>query len=83
MSKFSEVNLCIGRSAKIETFSKLFDFYIIESPSNERISEYAYFLNLAKQLEIFEFLDSKKEGFFRQDLQGNYISGMAPKRRFL
>ena len=32
--------------------------------------------------EIFEFQCSKKQGFFRQDLKGTYISEMAPKRRF-
>ena len=33
-------------------------------------------------LEIFEFYCSKKQGFFRQDLEGTYISEMAPKRWF-
>ena len=33
-------------------------------------------------LEIFEFYCSKKQGFFRQDLEGTYISEMAPKDDF-
>ena len=34
-------------------------------------------------LEIFEFKCFKKGGFFRQDLEGTYKPGMAPKRGFL
>ena len=34
--------------------------------------------------EIFKFYCSKKEGFFRQDLEGTYISGWnGTKKRFL
>ena len=33
--------------------------------------------------EIFEYWCSKKSDFFRQDLEGTYISGMASKWIFL
>ena len=34
-------------------------------------------------LKIVEFYCTQKGGIFRQDLEGTYISGMAPKRRIL
>ena len=33
--------------------------------------------------EIFEFLCSKKRCFFRQALEGTYLSEMVPESRFL
>ena len=55
----------IGKSAKIETFSKIFDFLHRLKALNERISEWAHFLNLAKGSTDIWIL-----GFFftRQDL---------------
>ena len=51
---------------------------------NERISEWVYFLNLTKRLwRYLNFSAPKKGGIFRRDLEGTYISGMAPKRRTL
>ena len=43
----------------------------------------AHFLNLAKWFQRYLNFSAPKNGFFRQDLEGTYISEMAPKRRFL
>ena len=54
------------------------------SSLNERISEWAHFLNLAKRFRRYSnFSAPENEFFFRQDLEGTYLSEMATKRRFL
>ena len=50
---------------------------------NERISEWAHFSNLAKRLQRYLSFSAPKNRVFREDLEGSYISEMAPKRRFL
>ena len=51
---------------------------------NERISEWAHFLNLGKRFRRYLNLSApKNEDLFRQNLEGTYISEMAPEIRFL
>ena len=55
----------LGRSARIETLSRLLDFYnIIAEPLNERISEWAHFLNLDKRFQRYLNFSAPKNGVF-------------------
>ena len=71
-------------SAKIETFSKISDFLDHLKALNENISEWAPFLNLAKQFQKnLNFNTYFKKVVFSQNLKGTYISRITPKIIFL
>ena len=70
--------LLSSKSAKIETFSKLFDLYIYIyhlKVHNDRISEWTYFLNLPSRFQSYLKFSTPKEkrDFFREDLEGPYL----------
>ena len=73
----------IGRSVKIETVSKLFDWYIIWKPLIKGFQNgLVISIWRSGSGDIWNLIFQNKKGFFRlRDL--TYISGKAPKRRFL
>ena len=59
-------------SAKFETLSKLFDFYIIWKPLMRGFRNGLIFLNLAKWFWKYLNFSAPKNEFFSQDLEGSW-----------
>ena len=56
-------------------------FTLFGSPYNERISEWAQFLNLAKRFWSYLNFCTQKKSCFRQDLSGNLHTWLGTKKK--
>ena len=75
--------LILGWSGQNWNFIRIIWFLHHLKALNERISEWAHFLNLAKRFwRYLNFSTPKNGGFFRQALEGSYISNGTKKKIF-